>query len=45
MPKPTRVRSAVTGEFVKKGEAIKHPKTTVKETVKVAKPVTKATSK
>ncbi|HJV21725.1 MAG TPA: hypothetical protein VJ570_03460 [Holophagaceae bacterium] len=45
MPKPTRVRSAITGEFVKKGEAVKHPKTTVKETVKVAKPATKAASK
>lgn len=45
MPKSTRVRSAVTGEFVKKGEAIKHPKTTVKETVKVAKPSTKPASK
>jgi len=45
MPKQTRVRSAITGEFVKKGEATKHPKTTVTETVKVAKPATKATSK
>lgn len=29
-----RYRSAVTGQFVKKGYAIKHPKTTVSETIK-----------
>lgn len=34
MPKQTRVRSSVTGQFVKPQEAVKHPKTTVKETVK-----------
>jgi len=34
MTKKTRVRSAVTGQFVKKDEAIKHPKTTVTESVK-----------
>jgi hypothetical protein len=33
----TRVRSAVSGQFVPKKEAIKHPKTTVTETVKPAK--------
>lgn len=41
MPKQTRVRSAITGTFVKKEEATKHPKTTVKETVKPTKPSTK----
>jgi hypothetical protein len=30
----TRVRSAVTGRFLKKGADKKRPKTTVKETVK-----------
>jgi hypothetical protein len=30
----TRVRSAVNGRFVKKGEATKHPKTSVTEKVK-----------
>lgn len=30
----TRVRSAVTGRFVKPIEAVKHPKTTVTEKVK-----------
>jgi len=29
----TRVRSAVTGKFVKKSEAKKHPRTTVTERV------------
>jgi len=29
----TRVRSAVTGEYVKKSEATKHPRTTVTERV------------
>ncbi len=29
-----RYRSAVTGKFVKKGYAIKNPKTTVSETIK-----------
>ena len=33
----TRVRSAVTGQFVAKPEAIKHPKTTVTEKVKSIK--------
>lgn len=37
MPKPTRVRSSITGQFVKPEEAVKHPKTTVKETVKPPK--------
>lgn len=36
MPKQN-VRSAITGEYVKPQEAIKHPKTTVKETVKPTK--------
>ena len=30
----TRVRSAVSGRFVKKSEATKHPKTTVTEKIK-----------
>jgi len=34
MAKNTRCRSAVTGKFVKQSYADKHPKTTVKETVK-----------
>ena len=29
-----RYRSAITGQFVKKDYAIKHPKTTVSETIK-----------
>lgn len=33
----TRVRSAVTGQYVPKSEAIKHPKTTVTETTKPPK--------
>jgi hypothetical protein len=45
MHKQTRVRSAVTGEFVKKEEAVKHPKTTVKETVKSTKPAAKGKAK
>ena len=32
-----RYRSAVSGQFVKKGYALKHPKTTVSETVKKKK--------
>ncbi len=35
--KATRVRSAVTGRFVKKSRAKTHPKTTVTETVKKRK--------
>ncbi len=31
------VRSAVTGRFVKSGTAVKHPKTTVTETIKTLK--------
>jgi len=34
MSKATIHRSAETGKFVKEGFAIKHPTTTVKETVK-----------
>ena len=34
----TRVRSAITGRFVRKGTAGRHPKTTVTETVKPCKP-------
>ena len=37
--KNTRVRSAESGQYVKREEAKKHPKTTVTETAK--KPVTK----
>lgn len=33
----TRVRSAVTGQFVPKKEAVSHPKTTVTEKVKPPK--------
>ncbi len=33
----TRTRSAVSGQFVPKSEAIKHPKTTVTEKVKPKK--------
>lgn len=33
----TRVRSAVTGQYVPKSEAVKHPKTTVTEKVKPTK--------
>jgi len=33
----TRVRSAVSGQFVPKKEAITHPKTTVTEKVKPTK--------
>jgi len=32
-----RYRSAITGQFVKKDVAIKHPKTTVSETIKKKK--------
>jgi len=35
--KNVRYRSAVTGHFVTEGYAKKHPKTTVKETVKSRK--------
>ena len=34
MSKKTRVRSAITGQFVKREEAARHPKTTVTETIK-----------
>ena len=34
----TRVRSAITGRFLKKGADKKRPKTTVKETVKKPRP-------
>ena len=34
MAKQTRCRSAISGKFVTKSYADKHPKTTVKETVK-----------
>ena len=37
----TRVRSAITGRFVPKGTAGRHPKTTVTETVKPSKPCKK----
>ena len=37
----TRVRSAITGRFVKKSTEGRHPKTTVKETVKPRKPCKK----
>ena len=37
----TRVRSAITGRFVRKGTAGRHPKTTVTETVKPRKPCKK----
>jgi hypothetical protein len=30
----TRIRSAITGRFVKRTTGARHPKTTVKETVK-----------
>lgn len=33
----TRVRSAITGRFVRKETEKRHPKTTVKETVKPCK--------
>jgi len=33
--KSTRVRSAITGRFVKNSKAKTNPKTTVKETIKV----------
>ena len=33
----TRVRSAVTGKYVKKSQATKHPKTTVTERIKRSK--------
>lgn len=33
----TRARSAITGRFVRKGTAKRHPKTTVVETVKSRK--------
>ena len=32
-----RYRSAVSGQFVKKDYAVKHPKTTVSETIKKKK--------
>lgn len=42
MPKVTvRSRSAISGRYVKQSYAVKHPKTTVKETTKVVKVVKK----
>lgn len=46
MPKPksktkTSYRNAITGEYVPKGYAKDNPKTTVKETDKIKKPVKK----
>lgn len=41
----SKVRSAVTGQFVKKSEAEKHPKTTVTETIRTGKPVGKRKAK
>ena len=37
MAKSVRCRCAITGKFVTKSYANKHPKTTVKETVKKSK--------
>jgi len=37
----SRTRSAITGQYVKKSYAVKHPKTTVRETTKVVKKASK----
>jgi hypothetical protein len=41
MTKKTVTRSAISGRFVRTGEAKRHPSTTVKEHVYVPKPKTK----